>query len=267
MSSSPNLHSNESHAAILLLPGLFAGDWIWQSTCHELLKAGYLFSTVRDAFASVPARGRSLDSLRSVVDCAVDDLPARKVVVCGNSIGALLALDLAHRRRDKVVGLILSGCPGLGESINLGVRACKQFTVEDMRPIASRVFFDAKKITQEMLLKTFHYFLERNSRSNIARYLLAARDVQISEIVRNISVPTFLLWGENDIVTPVDPWLPFARSPFVRLEAIPECGHSPMIECPREFNSRLVDFLNSISGEELIRNRTTAEEHNQVTHS
>ena len=72
-----------------------------------------------------------------------------------------------------------------------------------------------------------------------AQYLVCSQD----KLLR-ASCPVLLLWGTNDIVTPVTEWegqLHLLKS--VVLKKIPECGHVPMIEKPSEFNAELLAFL------------------------
>jgi pimeloyl-ACP methyl ester carboxylesterase len=59
-----------------------------------------------------------------------------------------------------------------------------------------------------------------------------------------IKIPTLLIWGNNDIVTP-----PFVGKEFNKLivgselHFIDKCGHAPMMEVPDEFNKILMKFL------------------------
>ena len=59
-----------------------------------------------------------------------------------------------------------------------------------------------------------------------------------------IQVPTLLIWGLNDTITP-----PHVAHEFNRLIKnselyfIDQCGHAPMMEHPDEFNVQLKKFL------------------------
>jgi pimeloyl-ACP methyl ester carboxylesterase len=63
-----------------------------------------------------------------------------------------------------------------------------------------------------------------------------------------INLPTLLVWGNNDIITP-----PFVGREFNKLiknselHFIDHCGHAPMMEVPAEFNKILSDFLQKLN--------------------
>ena len=66
----------------------------------------------------------------------------------------------------------------------------------------------------------------------------------LGDELNKISLPTLLVWGNNDIITP-----PFVGHEFNRLIPnselyfIDKCGHAPMMEVPAEFNVILERFL------------------------
>jgi pimeloyl-ACP methyl ester carboxylesterase len=65
--------------------------------------------------------------------------------------------------------------------------------------------------------------------------------------LNQIKIPTLLIWGKNDTVTP-----PFVAEefhkliPHSQLKFIDKCGHAPMMEVPGEFNDLLDSFLQSL---------------------
>jgi pimeloyl-ACP methyl ester carboxylesterase len=69
----------------------------------------------------------------------------------------------------------------------------------------------------------------------------------LGEELNQIQIPTLLIWGKNDTVTP-----PFVAEEFHKLipnsqlHFIDKCGHAPMMEVPGEFNDLLFTFLQSL---------------------
>ena len=62
--------------------------------------------------------------------------------------------------------------------------------------------------------------------------------------LKNIKVPTLLIWGLNDNITPPSVAHEFERLiPHTELHFIDKCGHAPMMERGREFNNILKRFL------------------------
>ena len=108
---------------ILLLPGLFAGGWIWKPAWDCLIASGFSVAKLTEPFAALDTESTSIDSLRSVVTCVLDEYEIREAVVCGNSLGGLVALDAACHHPGRIKSLVISGCPGLGDDAGLGLRA------------------------------------------------------------------------------------------------------------------------------------------------
>ena len=67
----------------------------------------------------------------------------------------------------------------------------------------------------------------------------------ITEKLQLITIPTLIVWGENDPVIPID----YAQS-FVsgindcRFYKMTGCGHTPYVEKPKVFFQIVADFLN-----------------------
>jgi pimeloyl-ACP methyl ester carboxylesterase len=59
-----------------------------------------------------------------------------------------------------------------------------------------------------------------------------------------LRVPTLVVWGEQDLVLPVEYALVAAKTiPGVQLHRFDPCGHFPMLECAGEFNALLLGFM------------------------
>mgnify|MGYP000703356712 FL=1 len=86
-----------------------------------------------------------------------------------------------------------------------------------------------------------------NSRIKVIKIIALAKSAirnNLGEELGQIKVPTLLIWGKNDNVTP-----PFVAEEFHKLipnselAFIDKCGHAPMMEVPNEFNDILEKFL------------------------
>jgi pimeloyl-ACP methyl ester carboxylesterase len=69
----------------------------------------------------------------------------------------------------------------------------------------------------------------------------------LGDDLRKITLPTLLIWGNNDSITP-----PFVGREFNKLipnseiHFIDHCGHAPMMEVPQEFNIILEQFFQKL---------------------
>jgi pimeloyl-ACP methyl ester carboxylesterase len=62
--------------------------------------------------------------------------------------------------------------------------------------------------------------------------------------IANIRCPVLLVWGEKDYVVPVRTALELQQHlKCAQLSIIPDCGHLPYEELPKEFNQRVLKWL------------------------
>ena len=102
------------------------------------------------------------------------------------------------------------------------------------------MFFD-----QEMIDEVF---ANVNDRSKLIKTLAIAKSAirhNMATDLPNITTPTCIVWGENDIVTPPDVGTEFNKLlPDSDLFWIKKCGHAAMMEHPEIFNKIVFDWLN-----------------------
>ena len=61
-------------------------------------------------------------------------------------------------------------------------------------------------------------------------------------------MPTLLIWGREDIVTPPEAAEGFLKSiKKSRIVWFDRCGHAPMIECPVPFAQAMLAFMNDLA--------------------
>lgn len=105
-------------------------------------------------------------------------------------------------------------------------------------------FYD-KTIVNERFVDEVNAALERPG--TVAAALAAVRGQRFSDVehkYRTIDKPTLLLWGREDLVTPVRFGERLARDlPNAKMVTYARCGHFPMIEARTASNRDLVAFL------------------------
>ena len=77
-----------------------------------------------------------------------------------------------------------------------------------------------------------------------AAVALAESDTR--DVIRHLRVPTLLIWGAEDDITPVWEEVP----PATQLKIIPDAGHLCYIEQPDRFNKIVREFLSGVAGDE-----------------
>jgi len=82
----------------------------------------------------------------------------------------------------------------------------------------------------------------RGDPNAIAAFALVEHD--FSADLREISAPTLVIWGGNDLIAPLRTGQALAASiPLARLVVLEGLGHAPQVEAPGRFNPVLLDEL------------------------
>jgi pimeloyl-ACP methyl ester carboxylesterase len=239
------IRDRDGPEVILLLPGLFAGGWMWDSSLPCLMESRWTVIRLLDSLSEMPISPPLLDAAVEAVGKLVLSLSNRQVVIVANSLGGIVAIELG-RRISNVTGVLLSGCPGLSGSIRLGIPVTRDVDFEGALHIAKQIYYDSSRIDGADVSKLLSVLTSRTSVKRMLRWLTSTRDYPLLERLMQLNRDLFLIWGEEDGITPVGPWKLLAgKTPRCRLAVISSCGHSPMMEKPGEFNREFSALISS----------------------
>ena len=189
-------------------------------------------------------------SVAGLVDHVADFIEMKgfdKVNVLGNSLGGHITLLYVLAHPERVSSVILTGSSGLFESA-MGSTFPKRGNYEFIKKKAEETFYNPGVATKELVDEIFDIVNDRNKAIRIVATAKSAVRHNLSDKLHQIKVPTLLIWGKEDIVTPA-----FVGEKFnelidgSKLIFVEECGHAPMMEKPDIFNQALEDFLKSIT--------------------
>lgn len=187
--------------------------------------------------------GNNLERLVKFLESYVAQNQIDQPVLIGNSLGGHIALLYTLKHPQKVAKLVLTGSSGLYENTFGGTFP----RVKDYSYIKGKVedVFDRKEVVDEALVN--HIFEIVQQKSKALSIIGLARDAQKQNLknqLPNIKVPTLLLWGLQDVVTPPAVAEQFKELlPHATLHYLDNCGHAPMMEQPELFNLYLSNFL------------------------
>lgn len=171
---------------------------------------------------------------------------AEPAVLVGNSFGGHVAARLAIEHPHLVRGLVLAGASGLIEKTmmsDIQIRPSKEW----LRRKIGELFFDQTHMREADLDRAHKELSDRGGARAMVRLSRTARKDHLGERTREIRVPTLLVWGRQDVVTPPEAAEGFARHiADARLVWFDRCGHAPMIEKPEEFASALLAFAGEL---------------------
>src|SRR6267378_1505069 len=164
-------------------------------------------------------------------------------IVCGNSLGGHVALELALSCPGWVEGLILTGSSGLFERTFTN-RVPHQPTGAYVRERMEEIFYDPTLVTPEWVESIRRLVTTRRTALRVLHVARAAKRHNVEDRLSQIRVPTLLVWGKDDRITPTDVAERFhARIRGSQLVYLPNCGHAPMLERPEAFNAAVGDWL------------------------
>ena len=183
---------------------------------------------------------------RFVVDLA-DALGLQRFVIAGNSLGGEVAWRtalLAPQRIDKLILVDAAGYPLIPESIPWGFRLAyspitawlTQWTLPRALVASSvrNVYGDPAKVTPELVDRYFELTLREGNRRALAQRLQQLdRGGASAPRIRELKVPTLILWGGRDRLIPPDSARRFAADiAGSRLVVFETLGHVPHEEDP-----------------------------------
>ena len=188
----------------------------------------------------------SVGGLSKYVHRFLEALDLNEVHLLGNSLGGHVALVYTLKHPERIRSLILTGSSGLFEN-GMGDSYPRRGDYEYIKSKTALTFYDPNVATKELVDEVFSI---TNNRLKVIKIIALAKSAirnNLGDELNKIQVPTLLVWGNNDIITP-----PFVGQEFNKLipnselHFIDKCGHAPMMEVPDEFNKILQGFLTKL---------------------
>lgn len=166
-----------------------------------------------------------------------------RVILLGNSLGGHIGLYHTKMYPQNMLGLILTGSSGLYENA-MGDSYPRRGDYDYIQKKAEEVFYDPKMATKEIVDEVYDI---ANDRIKLIKTLTIAKSAirhNMAKDLPKIHVPTCLIWGKNDKVTPPEVAVEFDQLlPNSELFWIDNCGHAAMMEHPDEFNQIMHEWL------------------------
>lgn len=193
----------------------------------------------------------------------MDALDIESAPMIGNSMGGVVAVNLAIKKPERVSKLVTIGGVGpnlFSPSPSDGLRLLQEFADAPDRDKLIRwlnaMVYDRSLVTDELIEERWEVALNpdalRTARAmygsasfEMQQQFLAAADIPpYWSMLHKISCPTLLTWGRDDRVSPPDmALLPLRQIPEAELHIFPRCGHWVMIEAKQAFEATVAAFL------------------------
>ncbi len=227
---------------LVMLHGLFGALSNWEPTISALKDNFRVLVPVLPIY-DMPLLSASIDGLRKYVEGFVKATGLSEFHLMGNSLGGHIALVYAISNPSRVKTLILTGSSGLFEN-SMGGSFPKRGSYEYIRERVGYTFYDPNVASEELVKEVFEITKSVSKCMAIVSIAKSAQRHNLAGDLDKIKVPTLLIWGLNDTITPPHVAHEFNRLiQNSRLHFIDHCCHAPMMEQPERFNKLLYEFL------------------------
>ena len=200
--------------------------------------------------SSLPAAPHDVASLGGDLLGLLDSLSLSQVSFCGLSLGAMTGMWLALHAPQRLRKLILcSGAAKIGtqETWNTRIELVNHSGMQAVVPgILERWFTADFRMRSPEAVKATQVMLERASVSGYIAGCAAVRDTDLRQILHEIAVPTLVVNGASDPVTPpADGKFLAERIPAARYTELAG-AHLFNVESSHEFTREILQFLASV---------------------
>lgn len=251
----------EGAPTMIFLHGFPFNKNMWREQLHVLEDSitgiavdirGHGLSTAGHGFFSIDCFAKDLLAF-------IDKLAIEKIILCGISMGGYIALRAQQLFPERISGLVLCDTHSKADTNQMKIKrfdSIQALLQHGRRPFAlgfvENVF--GKKAIRESApaIELIKSSIRRNNLNNICSTLLAlAARTDCSEVLDSITVPTLLIRGSEDKITPKEDMLELHRKiKNSRYEEINEAGHLPNLEDPEKFNALLLNFVEALIPQE-----------------
>ncbi len=245
---------------LVLLHG-FGGCWQnWLETIPRLAEHRRVIALDLPGFggSALPREVLTPAYFAGVVDRFCEKLELGPVVLVGNSLGGLVATIVAGRTPARVERLVLVAAVGGVHLARVALDAGPKILALQTFPLVRRtpmkparhpltaILHAPRKLSPALLRAAL---LPGNGKPGVplASFGIALQSIRhanLHGLMRRITAPTLLLWGGDDQLVPVRSAATFAREiASAELVVLPDTGHIPQLERPRDVNRLLLDFI------------------------
>jgi len=237
----------KSRPTVLMIHGAGQSSATWEYQV-DILRSHPRFNLL---IIDLPGHGQSEGkSYRSITDYTdfvkdfTDILGLEKLILVGHSMGGGIAQVFAVDYPNRVLACVLAATGARLRVAKETLSAVKNNYEIFCEVAPTRAF--AASSSEELKIK-FREGLRRTNQEVSYWDLRACDEFDIMNELGEIKIPTLIISGEEDILTPVKYGEYLSqRIPNSKLHVINGAGHFMMQEKPDDFNRVLLEFLNSL---------------------
>ena len=229
---------------LIILHGLMGGLSNFDGVAAHFSTSGYKVIIHELPLYNLPLLKTNVKQFAIFLRDFIAHINEDKIILLGNSLGGHIGLLHTKLFPEKIKGLVITGSSGLYENA-MGESYPKREDYEYIKKKTKDVFYDPAIASKEVVDDVFDTVNDRKKLIKILTIAKSAIRHNMAKDLPNIKVPTGIIWGKQDAVTPPNVGEEFHRLlPNSTLYWIDKCGHAPMMEHPDNFNNLLSGWLN-----------------------
>ncbi|MEF8715145.1 MAG: alpha/beta fold hydrolase [Accumulibacter sp.] len=240
---------------LALVHGWGLGRAVWQTLLAPLSRSCRVYPVDLPGYGQLPASGADFtETARNLIDA----LPA-SVILCGWSLGAMLAMRAALLAPQRVAGLVLVGAtasfiqrddwqqaqaPELLDSFSESIRQQPEQALQRFVGLLNQGDGQARALGRTLRagLRTGRL----PDPETLRRGLDWLRDIDLRSLLPKIATPSLLIHGDQDPLNPLAAAKALAQvMPNARLAVFAGAAHAPFLADPDRFVALLDDFCHA----------------------
>ena len=228
---------------IIVLHGLMGGLSNFDSVIKHFSQKGYNVIIPELPIYTMSILKTNVKSFAKYLHDFIEFKGFENVILLGNSLGGHIGLYHTKLYPKKVKALIITGSSGLYESA-MGGGYTKRSDYEVIKKKAQDVFYNPAIATKTIIDEVYETVNDRNKLIKTLAIAKSAIRHNMAKDLPKMNLPTCIIWGKNDNVTPPEVAVEFNELlPDSELFWIDKCGHAAMMEHPEEFNQIMDAWL------------------------
>ncbi len=230
---------------LLLLHGLFGALSNWKDVLVHFSKSHRVLIPLMPIF-EMNILKLSVDGLANFINDFIEYKKLRRINLLGNSLGGHVALVYLKKHPEKIRSLLLTGSSGLYENA-LGESYPRKSDKIYLKGRIGVTFYDPQMATDELVDEVYDSLQDRMQLLRLIRMAKSAIRHNMKKDLPQFTLPTCLIWGKQDIITPPNVAEEFHQLMInSELHILDKCGHAPMMERPKEFNEIAEKFFQKL---------------------
>jgi pimeloyl-ACP methyl ester carboxylesterase len=234
----------EGREVILFIHGAGGGQYTWS------YQKGFFEKRFNPIIIELPGHGGSggdgeeeIGRYAEHVYSFLKAMGLSKVFLVGHSMGGAIVQTLALTHSEVIKGIVLVGTGARLRVFPVVLNGVKNDFEETVRKITQ--FAYSRKAPADLIEKGVFDLIKCRPEVLYGDFLVCDR-FDIMNEVEKIDLPTLILCGEEDELTPVK-YSQFLQNRIKgsKLEVLPHAGHMVMMECAGAFNEKIAEFISS----------------------